>query len=309
MKPIHYAALLLLGAVWGASFLFIGVAAPDFGPITLMFLRVFVGGLILFIIAYLTHRHQNIQDTIRLRQNWRKYLTVGLLNCALPFTLIAYAELKVTASLAAILISTMPLFTAVIAGIWGSEQLTRRKMWGVLLGVIGVAVLVGGGPLALNVEVIVAILALLVAACSYSTATVYAGKYISGLPPVFASTMQLLGAAILMAVPAIWAGPSERPSSLAIINLTALVLLSTTFAYIIYFFLLKEVGPTRTASVTFITPLFGTLWAVVFLDEPVSIGMFFGLAVILASVRLVTGKKTEKHSLIRPLTLPKAGES
>ena len=117
MKPSHYGALLLLGAVWGASFLFIGVAVPDFGPFLLMFLRVLAAGLILLVVATLTQRTQSMKETLRLRQNWRKYLIVGLLNCALPFTLIAYAELKVTASLAAILISTIPNFC-----IWGAGR-------------------------------------------------------------------------------------------------------------------------------------------------------------------------------------------
>ena len=144
MKPIHYAALLLLGAVWGASFLFIGMAAPGFGPLSLMFARVLVAGLLMLAVATLTQRQAGLRATLRLRRNWRTYLIVGLFNSALPFTLIAFSELRLTASLAAILNSTTPLFTALVAAAWGSERLTGRKMWGVLLGVIGVAVLVGG---------------------------------------------------------------------------------------------------------------------------------------------------------------------
>lgn len=308
MKPIHYGAVLLLGAVWGASFLFISVAVSEFGPFLLMFLRVLVAGLILLGVAYLTPRQKSMKKTLRLGENGPKYLTVGLLNCVLPFTLIAYAELKVTASLAAILISTMPLFTAVIASVWGSEQLTSRKMWGALLGIIGVAVLVGGGPLALNLEVVVAILALLLAACSYSAATVYAGRHLSDLPPVYAATAQLLGAAVLMAAPAMWATPSLLPSATAIINLTGLILVSTTFAYLLYFFLLREVGPTRTASVTFLIPVFGVLWAIIFLGESFSLGMFLGMVIILASVSLVIGVQLDKRNLIRPFLLSKARE-
>lgn len=289
MKSIHYIALFLLGAVWGASYLFIGVAVPEFGPLPLMLLRVLVAGLILLVVAILTQRQNSLREMLQLRQNWRKYLTVGLLNCAIPFTLIAYAELKVAASLAAILISTMPLFTAVIAGIWGNEPLTDRKLWGVLLGIIGVAVLVGGGSAVGNLEVVVAVGALLVAACSYSAATVYAKKHISQLPTAYAAMVQLLGGAVLLAAPAVWAAPAERPSATAIFHLIALILASTTFAYLLYFFLLREVGATRTASVTFLIPVFGTLWAIIFLGEPFNLSMFLGMGIILTSVCLVTG--------------------
>lgn len=211
MKPVYYGALLLLGAFWGASFLFIGVAVAAFGPFYLMFLRVFVAGLILLALALLRQRPRAILQTLQLRQRWPKYLTVGLFNCALPFTLIAYAEIKVPASLAAILISTMPLFTAVIASVWGNEQLHRGRVWGVVLGIVGVGVLVGGGSLALTWETAVAVVALLLAACSYSLATVYASKNLHDLPSIYAAIMQLLGAAVLLGAPAIGAMPVERP--------------------------------------------------------------------------------------------------
>ncbi|HRO24259.1 MAG TPA: EamA family transporter, partial [Promineifilum sp.] len=107
MKPIHYGALLILGAVWGASFLFIGVAVPEFGPLRLMFIRVLLAGLILLGVARLTLRQTSLRDTLRLRENWRKYLIVGLLNSALPFTLIAFSELRLSVSLAAILNSRL----------------------------------------------------------------------------------------------------------------------------------------------------------------------------------------------------------
>lgn len=167
MKPIHYGALLILGAVWGASFLFIGVAVPEFGPLRLMFIRVLLAGLILLGVARLTLRQTSLRDTLRLRENWRKYLIVGLLNSALPFTLIAFSELRLSVSLAAILNSTTPLFTALVAAAWGSEQLTGRKIVGVLLGVIGVGVLVGGAPLTLDQGILMAVLASLLAALFY----------------------------------------------------------------------------------------------------------------------------------------------
>lgn len=290
MKPIHYGALLILGAVWGASFLFIGVAVPEFGPLRLMFIRVLLAGLILLGVARLTLRQTSLRDTLRLRENWRKYLIVGLLNSALPFTLIAFSELRLSVSLAAILNSTTPLFTALVAAAWGSEQLTGRKIVGVLLGVVGVGVLLGGAPLTLDQGILTAVLASLLAALFYGLGAVYAARHISGLPAAYASTIQLLAAAVWLAVPAA-VTPAIQPSPVAVYALAALILVSTTFAYVLYFFLLKNIGPTRTASVTFLVPVFGSTWAIIFLHEPFSLSMLLGLAIILLSVGLVTGAR------------------
>jgi drug/metabolite transporter (DMT)-like permease len=291
MKPIHYGALLLLGAVWGASFLFIGVAAPEFGPLTLMFARVFVAGLLMLAVSTVTQRRAEARPALRLRQKWRTYLVIGLFNSALPFTLIAFSELRLTASLAAILNSTTPLFTALVAAVWGSERLTGRKVWGVVLGIAGVAVLVGGAPLTVDWGVMTAVLASLLAASSYAVGTVYAARHITGLPAATASAVQLLAAAVVLAVPGVLALPAARPSPAAIGALAALILLSTTFAYVLYFFLLKNVGPTRTASVTFLVPVFGALWSILFLREPFSVWMLLGMAIILTSVGLVTARR------------------
>jgi len=299
LKPIHYGALLVLGAVWGASFLFIGVAVPEFGPLRLMFLRVLIAGLLQLVVARLTLRQTGLRETLRLRENWRKYLIVGLLNSALPFTLIAFSELRLSVSLAAILNSTTPLFTALVAAAWGSERLTGRKIMGVLLGVIGVGVLVGGAPLTLDRGILMAVLASLLAALAYGMGTVYAAKHISSLPAAYASTAQLLAAAVWLVVPAAVA-PAIRPSPLAVGALAALILVSTTFAYLLYFFLLRDVGPTRTASVTFLVPVFGSTWAILFLHEPFSLSMLLGLGIILLSVGLVTGARLGRDASAVP---------
>lgn len=297
MKPIHYGALLLLGAIWGASFLFIGVAVDEFGPLAMMFLRVLMAGLILVALASLMQRKNTSETILRWRTNWHKYLILGLVNSALPFTLIAFSELKITVSLAAILNSTTPLFTVLIAAAWSHEKLTGRKLLGVLLGVIGVNVLMGAGLLAVNAELLIAAGASLLAALCYGAATVYASKNLGGLPAIYASIAQLLSAAIILAIPAALAIPPALPSSTAIIALLALTLLSTSFAYLLYFFLLQNVGPTRTASVTFLVPVFGSMWGIIFLQEPFNSGMLLGMAIILTSVGLVTGVQLSKRRL------------
>lgn len=297
MKPIHFIALLLLGAIWGASFLFIGFAVESFGPVMLMFLRVFIAGLILVIVAKVTHRHHQTTVNLNLREKWRNYLVIGLLNSAIPFTLIAFSELKLTVSLAAILNSTTPLFTALIASLWGSEYLTRRKTGGITLGIIGVVVLMGGSPLNLNLEIVIAVIASLLAALSYGSATVYASKHITGLPPIYASIIQLLSATLILNPFATISLPTEFPTRDAVLALSALIVVSTSFAYLLYFYLLREVGPTRTASVTFLVPLFGSIWGVIFLHDPFTAGMGVGMLIIFASISLVTNIQWHKLKL------------
>lgn len=294
MKAIHIGALILLGAIWGASFLFIREAAHDFGPIVLMFIRVFLAGLILLPIAPLLLRNKQSQNPSELLSHWREFLIMGALNSAIPFTLIAFSELTITASLAAILNSLTPLCTAIVAAIWVGEKLTGQKILGAILGIVGVMVLVGGSPLDLNAEFLLAVAASIGAAVCYGLGTVYASRHIKGLPGIQASIGQLLGASAILAIPSVATIPETAPSMRAIISLTALILLSTSFAYLIYFYLLRNVGPTRTASVTFLVPVFGTIWGIVFLSEPFSVGMLIGMVIILLSVGLVLGAKFEK---------------
>src|SRR6266511_4101545 len=140
--------LIVLAALWGGSFLFIRVAAPVLGPIVLVELRVLIAGLALLIYVATTRR------AIELRARWRQYLIIGALNSALPFVLISTAELRLIASFAAILNATSPLFGAIIAAVWLKDTLTARKIGGLILGIAGVATLVGWSPISLSAGVL-----------------------------------------------------------------------------------------------------------------------------------------------------------
>jgi drug/metabolite transporter (DMT)-like permease len=288
MKPVHIAALVLLGAIWGASYLFIRVAAPALGPLVLMALRVGIAVLVLIFYAL------SVRDLPDVRSRWFVFLTVGFFNSALPFALIAYAQLTLTASLASILNATTPLFTAIVAALWIREALTWQKIVGVLMGIVGVILLVSGSPLEINSGLWLAVFASLTAALSYGVGTVYASRGFVGLKPLHGAIGQLGGSAVLLFVPAVLTVPSTPPSGEGILALLALALLSTSFAYLLYFFLLNNLGPTRTATVTFLVPVFGTIWGVLFLRESFNLMMLVGMAVILGSVWLVIGGRTSK---------------
>jgi drug/metabolite transporter (DMT)-like permease len=284
MKPIHYGALLLLGAIWGASFLFISVAVHELSPSFLMFVRVLIAGLVLLVYALIL---KSIPDW---RRYWRVFLIVGLFNSALPFTLIALSEKTLSASMAAILNSTTPLFTALLASLWGRENLSPQKMLGIVLGIIGVIVLVGGSPLDSTTEFYFAVGYSLLAALCYGIGTVYASRNISGkMPGLHASIGQMFGAALVLTIPAATAIPTALPSMNAIWALAALTLVSTSFAYLIYFYLLQNVGATRTASVTFLVPVFGSIWGIIFMQNAFNWWMLLGMLIIFTSVSLVMG--------------------
>jgi drug/metabolite transporter (DMT)-like permease len=277
------AALILLGALWGASFIFIRVGVPVLGPFVLMDLRVLLAAAALVLGAVAVGRLP------KLRSHWRRFLVLGFLNAAVPFTLIAASEINLTASLAAILNSTTPLFTAVVAAVWIGEALTPRRIFGLLLGIVGVALVVGWTPLTLSPVVLLSIGASLAAALSYGFGGVYAKRAFSGLPPLSMAIGQQTWAGLLLLLPSAVSLPGEAPSSAVVLSVLALALLSTALAYLLYFRLITSVGPTSTLTVTFLVPVFGLLFGALFLGEPVGAGMLVGLGVILSSVTLVTG--------------------
>jgi len=283
MKPRDLATLLLLAAIWGASFLFIRVAAPVLGPVALMEARVLLASVALVVYALALRRFPE------LRPRWRAYLILGAINAAAPFTLIATAELTLTASLAAILNATTPLFAAVVAAVWLRERITGRRALGLALGLAGVAVLVGWSPLPLNGSVILAVVTSLAAALFYALGGVYSSRAFGGAPPLALAVGQQLGAtAVLLPFVAV-RPPVSAPSGAVVLTVLALALLPTAFGYILYFRLIANVGPTKTLTVTFLVPVFGLLWSAIFLREPVGAGTLVGLAIILSSLTLVTG--------------------
>lgn len=283
MRPRDFAGLVLLGALWGGSFLFIRIAVPALGPFFLVELRVGLAAAVLFLYALAAGRVPKI------RSRWRSFLVLGFLNAALPFTLISAAEIHLTASLAAILNSTTVMFTAIVATVWMGDALTVKKAVGIVLGIVGVTVLVGWDPLPLNGVVLLAVAAMLIASLSYALGATYAKRAFADLPPLTMAVGQQAGAAMLLLVPAALSLPEENLSLTAGISVLGLALLSTAVAYILYFRLIENVGPTSTVTVTFLVPIFGLLFGVLVLGEPFGAGTLLGLAIILLSVALVTG--------------------
>ena len=283
MKRLDLADLLLLAMLWGGSFLFMRVAVPEFGPFAMAETRVAVAAVLLFAI---TLRQGGTRE---LRANWRGVSVVGLANSAIPFTLFGYAMLAVTAGFGAILNATAPLFGAVIAYVWLREKMPWLRIAGLLIGFGGVALLVWGKPSFSLSGDGWAIAAALGAALSYGIAPNYTKRNLGKVSPLIIATGSQIAAAVILLPITIAMWPAQNPSGGAWLAAIVLGIASTGLAYILYFRLIRNVGPTRAIAVTFLVPVFGMLWGALVLAERVTGGMLVGCAEILLGTAVATG--------------------
>jgi len=290
MRSKDFAALLTLAACWGASFLLIRIAVPAFGPVSLMAGRVLLSSALLWIGL----RAMGRRPTAGLRGNVRHLLVLGVVNAALPFVLVAFSELHLSASLAAVLIATSSLFSAVLSARARNERISAGGAAGILLGVVGVGVLVGWSPIALDALTLVSIAVTLAASASYAYAGEYTARHLTNVPSTSLALGQQLGAAAWLVVPGAFAAPALPLSAAALWALFGLSAICTATAYLLYFHLIGRIGPVRTNSVTYLIPLFGILWGALFLGEAITPQMLLGLAFILTSVLLMNGVPLQK---------------
>jgi drug/metabolite transporter (DMT)-like permease len=282
MSARQLAMLLGLAALWGASFLFMRVSVPAFGPIVLADARVAIAGVAL--LAYAAA----VGARPLLRERWRDYLLLGTVNAALPFSLLAAAQLEIEASLAAVLNAMAPLCGALVAAVWLGQRVTHAAKAGLVLGVAGVALVVGLSPFTLDLPFILAVFACLGAAFAYGIGANLVRVRFAGEPPLSLAIGQQLAAAVVL-LPLLPAMPLRAaPDAVDIACLLALALGSTGVAYLLYFRLLAELGSTGGMTVIFVVPVFGVLWGALFLDEAIHVSTVVGGAVILLSVWLIT---------------------
>jgi len=257
-------------------------ALPALGPLWLAWARVTLAFAALFAVAVVR------RDVATLRERWRDYLVVGTVNSALPFALYGFAEQYVSASIAAILNATSPFFGALIAALWLKEALSFRQLAGMALGAAGVVWVVGWHAGPASGTVVAAVGACLAAALCYGIGGVYTKVRMSGVPSAAIALYTQLGAATVLS-PFALAGPTPAaPTAVVAVNVLALALASTAYAYRLYFRLIADVGPTRALTVTFLIPLFGVLWGVALLGERLTADMAIGGALILTGTWIAT---------------------
>ncbi|MGM9515209.1 DMT family transporter [Roseateles sp. DB2] len=283
---LNVAELTLLAAIWGASFLFLRLGAPAFGPLALAFVRVAGAGLFLLPLLAWQGGRAGLQE---LRRDWRPLMLVALLNSALPFAFFSYAALSITAGLSSILNATTPIWGALVASIWLGQRLDTGRRLGLLVGFAGVVFLAweqasfkpGGSGWA--------ILACLGATCCYGLAASATKKYLGQTRPLAVATGSQAFAALLLAVPAAAQWPAQMPGQTAWLSAIALALLCSGLAYILYFRLMQRAGPSYALSVTFLIPVFAVLWGAVFLGESFTLHMAAGCAIVLLGTALAIG--------------------
>lgn len=274
--------LLLLAAIWGASFMFLRIAAPVLGPMLLIEWRVGLAALFLFAIALWRRK------ALRPRTHWKHYLFLGFFNSALPFLLIAVAALSLSASLLSILNAAAPIWGALIGVVFGRTPLTAKVGGGLLLGMAGVATLVGFDPMTLRPGSGLAIACALGAALCYGIASVYAKSATS--VDAFSNAHGSMWAATLLIAPAMpFFQASAAPDAGVIATVIALGILCSGVAYLLYFRLIADEGPASALTVTFLIPVFGVLWGVLFLGESIGWHTVAGSIVVIAGTVLATG--------------------
>jgi drug/metabolite transporter (DMT)-like permease len=288
MGPFEWALLITLSILWGGTFFFAAVALEEVQPLTLVFARVSLAALALLFVAYAAR--QRMPASLAL---WGAFFVMGALNNLIPFTLIFWGQTRITSGLAAMLNATTPLFTVVLAHVLTrDEKMTRNRVGGVLLGVLGVVLMIGPEVLReLGVQLL-AQLAVLGAALSYALAGIF-GRRLSEVPPLVSAAGQVSATAVMMLPALLWLDEPWIVPGLSLRAWSAilgLALLSTALAYLIYFRVLATAGATNLLLVTFLIPVSAIGLGAGLLDERLAPQHLGGMALIGLGLAAIDGR-------------------
>lgn len=297
-------AMVVLAAVWGASFLFLHIAAPALGPWVVATGR--VSGAALFLLPW-AHRNG---EWGRLRRQFRPLLLVGVLACALPFAGMSLATRSLPAGMMSILNATTPMWGTLIAWLWLKEPLHRARVLGLALGLGGVVLLSldhSSTPLAGHAIHPLDVALVLACTLSYALSVHVARRQLRDLSPVGSTVGTLGSTGLILTLPALWLGPpSTSPvapghwSAVPIgawLALAALAILCTGLAYLVFYRLLDRIGANQTLTVTFLIPVFGMLWGALFLDEHITVLMGLSAGIIALGTWLANRPPSTAHRI------------
>ncbi len=285
MSTANLIRLILLALIWGTSFMLMRIAAPVIGPMLTTFGRASLGALAIYLYA----RHSGVQ--FNWRKNSKTYLVIGLGNTAIPFSLFAWSALHVPSAYMATMNSLAPIFTAVFGFLMLGERLSWARISAFLLGLFGVAVLVGIGPVSVTPWVIGGVLAGMGAAVCYGFAATYTRMFAKDIPALATATGSQLAAALAL-LP--FALPS-LPQAIAVANLKVWVavlvlgVVCTGIAYAVFFQLISAEGASKAITVTFLIPATASIWAWLLLGEPVTSGIITGILIVLLATAMSLG--------------------
>lgn len=291
ISPLAWALLVLLGLIWGGSFFFARIAVQHVPPFTLVFLRLSLAAAALHI--YLRGRFGLYEA---LRTHWKAFLLLGLINNALPHSLLFLGQTHLSAGLAAILNATTPIWTVIVANqTTTDERLTPAKLAGCLVGLAGTAVLIGPAAFAKTDIPLWALLFPIGASISYGTAAVF-GRRFRGLASPVTATGQLTASSLLilpvaLAVDHPWT--LAAPPALTVFAVACLALLCTAFGYILFFRIITLAGATNVSLVTLLVPPSAILLGALFLGERLGVNAMVGLVMIALGLLILDGRATQ----------------
>jgi drug/metabolite transporter (DMT)-like permease len=273
--------LVALALIWGASFMFIKVAVREVDPLALVWLRVLLAAIVLVPVALVAVGRRGVEQT---RAAAGRLAILGLLNSALPFALISWAETHIDSGLTAILQAAAPLFTVLIAAQTGEERVGGLRLAGFLIGFLGVALLVGdhlGGGL-------VPALAVILAALSYSVAGVFTARRLRETEPLIIAAGSMIAATIVTTPFGLATLPGSVPGWKELASIAVLGIVGTGLAYVLYFVMIRDAGASRSILVTYLVPPVALVYGVLLLGEPLQAVSLAGLALILGGVALAS---------------------
>lgn len=288
MGPAEWAMLLFLSAIWGGSFFFFAIAVTALPTLTIVFARVALAALVLWLVA-LTTGHA-FPRSLPL---WRSFAIMGLINNAIPFTLIVWGQREIASGLAAILNATTPFFALIVANaLTSDEKLTSNRLLGVVVGLAGVVAMLGVDLLSALGASLLAQLAVLTAAVFYAFAGVF-GRRFASTPPLITAAGQTTSSSliilpIMLVADTPWALPN--PPLSVWLSLVGLAVVCTAFAYVLFFTILKRAGATNLLLVTFLVPVSAIALGVAFLGETLEPRHILGLAAIGLGLALIDGR-------------------
>jgi drug/metabolite transporter (DMT)-like permease len=295
MKRSAFVELLVLGALWGAAFMFLRVAVPEFGAFSMAAARVGLACLLMLGLC------AALRVSLDFRARWAMYLGIGAVNTAIPFVAYSFAAQHIPAGYSAIANSTTPVWSALIMWLWFKQPLGALKWLGIGFAFAGVLVLVGLQPVALTPLVLAGMVAAVLAAALYATASFLIQRHLTGDSGIAGAAGMLWGASMWLILPGIMFAPVAVPSAHAWGAVLALALFCTAIGYVMFFRLVKTIGPQRASSVAFLFPAFAAFWGWLVLSEPITFNMVAGMALVLVGTLLVSRERGA--SLTGPATL------
>ncbi|MGJ8681458.1 DMT family transporter [Paraglaciecola sp.] len=283
MPTKYFIELLILSALWGASFLFMRTTTGDFGPVMLVTLRTGIAALAL--LPFFIYKKLFPE----FKRQWKPIFFLAIANTAVPFCLFSYSTYHLGAGYSSILNATAPMFGALVGFFWLKDNLSKIAIFGLFLGFMGVLLLSLSKIYDVVEVVYLPILAALVATFGYGLSACFSKKYLTGISSLTVAAGSHYFSLLTLFPISLFFWPEANPSLNSWIQVVILGLFCTGIASIMYFRLIANIGAEKAITVAYLVPVFGVIWGIAFLQETMTLNMLLGACLVLVGVALTTG--------------------